>query len=289
VGSLSNSRPPGFLRQARDAIVSILFPAPCRLCEGLLDTASRVPICETCLASLAPRKGPQQGPMCAVCGRVLFSAQVAGAAVVLCRLCLRQTYGFDRARSYAAYDGAMVRAITLLKYEPIAPLGAWFAARLADMLRADSKELSLDVVVPVPLHPARQRQRGYNQAELIARPLARQLGLPFRSELLVRTKPRPDKLKLSLHERWETVRGAFAPRPGSRVDNLRVLLVDDVMTTGATLDACARALRGAGASQVFGVTAARVSQSRQAAPEPVIQRAKGHRATSARPDKGSGP
>src|SRR5260370_5584231 len=125
------------------------------------------------------------------------------------------------------------------------PLGAWCAAQLAEMLRAESKELSLDIVVPVPLHPARQRHRGYNQAELIARPLARQLGLPFRSALLVRTKPRPDKLKLSLHARWESVRGAFVARPGSRVDNLRGFLVDHVLTTGATLDACARALRGA--------------------------------------------
>ena len=275
VASLSNSRAglPGFFRQARDAIASILFPAPCRLCESLLDTSSRVPICEACLAALAPQKGP----MCSVCGRMLISWQVAAEAVVLCRLCLRQTYGFDRARSYAAYDGAMVRAITLLKYEPIAPLGAWFAGRLAEMLHAEFKDLPADIVVPVPLHPARQRERGYNQAELIARPLARLLRLPFRSALLVRTRPRPDKLKLSLHERWETVRGAFAARPGSQVDNLRVLLVDDVMTTGATLDACARALRGASASEVFGVTVARVSQSRQVVPEAIVQRAKGSR------------
>lgn len=291
MASLSNSRTglPEFLRQARDAIASMLFPAPCRLCEALLDSARRVPICEACLASLTTQKGSQQGPMCSVCGRVLVSAQAASAAVVLCRLCLQQTYGFDRARSYAAYDGAMVRAITLLKYEPMAPLGAWFADRLAEMLRAEFGTVAADVVVPVPLHRARQRQRGYNQAELIARPLARLLGLPFRSALLVRTKPRPDKLKLSLHERWETVRGAFAARPGSQVDNLRVLLVDDVVTTGATLDACARALRAAGASEVFGVTVARVSSSRQLAPEPVMQRGKRLRAIGARPETEKGP
>jgi predicted amidophosphoribosyltransferase len=74
---------------------------------------------------------------------------------------------------------------------------------------------------------------------------------------LVRTRPRPDKQLLSLSERWESVRGAFATRPGSRVDNLRVLLVDDVMTTGATLDACARVLRQAGAKSVMALTVAR--------------------------------
>jgi competence protein ComFC len=100
-------------------------------------------------------------------------------------------------------------------------------------------------------------ERGYNQADLIARPFAKRLKVPYRAVLLVRTRPRPDKQLLSLSERWESVRGAFATRPGSRVDNLRVLLVDDVMTTGATLDACARVLRQAGAKSVMALTVAR--------------------------------
>jgi competence protein ComFC len=108
----------------------------------------------------------------------------------------------------------------------------------------------------VPLHRQRQSERGYNQADLIARPLARRLRIPYRAVLLTRTKPRPDKRILSISERWESVRGAFATRPGSRIDNLRVLLVDDVMTTGATLDACAKALRQAGAKSVIGLTVA---------------------------------
>jgi ComF family protein len=113
--------------------------------------------------------------------------------------------------------------------------------------------------VPVPLHATRLRERGYNQVELIARPLAKHLHLPLRSYLLVRTKPRPSKLKLTRQERWRSVRGAYVIREGTRVDKLRVLLVDDVFTTGATLDACARALRQAGASNVAAVTVARVS------------------------------
>jgi ComF family protein len=112
-------------------------------------------------------------------------------------------------------------------------------------------------VFSVPLHRQRERERGYNQADLIARPLARHLHLPYRPVLLMRTKPRPDKHILSLTERWESVRGVFATREGSRVDNLRVLLVDDVMTTGATLDAGAKALRQAGAKSVIGLTVAR--------------------------------
>ena len=114
-----------------------------------------------------------------------------------------------------------------------------------------------DVVVPVPLHRQRERERGYNQAALISKPLAKRLRLPHKALLLMRTKARPDKRILTLEERWESVRGAFATRPGSQVDNLRVLLIDDVLTTGATLDACARALREAGAKSVIGLTVAR--------------------------------
>jgi competence protein ComFC len=168
-----------------------------------------------------------------------------------------KTYAFDRARSFAVYEGALVDAILLLKFEQIAPLGAWFAERLAEVVRREGSAMEADVVVPVPLHRQRERERGYNQAALLSRHLAKRLHLPHKAVLLMRTRARPDKRILSLEERWESVRGAFATRPGSQVDNLRVLLVDDVLTTGATLDACARALRDAGAKSVLGLTVAR--------------------------------
>jgi ComF family protein len=176
---------------------------------------------------------------------------------LLCPACRDRTYAFDRARSFALYEEAVVRAILLLKFEQIEPLGAWFAEQLAELVTAEGDRLEADVVVPVPLHRERERERGYNQAALLSKPLATRLRLPHKAVLLVRTRARPDKQVLSLEERWESVRGAFATRPGSQVDNLRVLLVDDVLTTGATLDACARALREAGAKSVIGLTAAR--------------------------------
>jgi ComF family protein len=116
----------------------------------------------------------------------------------------------------------------------------------------------VDVVVPVPIHSDRLRERGYNQAELIAKPMAGRLGLPFQKYLLVRTHARPERLKLTRKQRWETVRGAYQKRPDADVDNLSVLLVDDVFTTGATLDACAKALRDGGAKAVYALTVARV-------------------------------
>jgi ComF family protein len=144
-----------------------------------------------------------------------------------------------------------------LKFEQLEPLGLWFAERLAELVQNETEKLAADVVVPVPLHRQRERERGYNQAALISKPLAKRLRLRHKAVLLMRTRARPDKRILSLEERWESVRGAFATRPGSQVDNLRVLLIDDVLTTGATLDACVRALRGAGAKSVVALTVAR--------------------------------
>jgi ComF family protein len=151
----------------------------------------------------------------------------------------------------------MARAVLMLKYSNISPLGKLFAGYLAQLVQARPGDFAADVLVPVPLHPTRMRERGYNQVEVIARPLARLLGIPHRSFLLVRTRSRPDKLRLTRRERWETVRGAYTTREGAAVDKLRVMLVDDVFTTGATLDACSRALRGAGATRVVGLTVAR--------------------------------
>jgi ComF family protein len=241
------------LRIVAEALAAVVFPAPCRICGELLDNAIRIPICRACFASFTPIGGA----MCARCGRPFVSQVTLESATPLCHFCRKDLYHFDFARSYGVYTAEMARAIILLKYDGVTPLGNWFARRLLEVVGAHQERYAADVVVPVPAHSARLRERGYNHAELIARPLARRLGIPFRSYLLVRTQPRPDKLRLTVRERWRTVRSAYATRAGTRVDKLRVLLVDDVFTTGATLDACSRALRGAGASEVVALTVAR--------------------------------
>jgi competence protein ComFC len=252
----------GWLAEASDAIVSVLFPGGCRICDMLLTRASRVPICEKCLASF---EAPLE-KKCEVCGQPHAGMTAAEEEELVCRACQQKTYAFDRARSFGIYDGPLVRAILLLKWERIEPLGSWFAQRLGEIAEREGELLAGDVVVPVPLHPDRERERGYNQAGLVSKPLARRLNLPHKSVLLMRTRPRPNKQVLSLEERWESVRGAFATRPGRQVDNKRVVLVDDVMTTGATLDACARALLESGAKSVIGLTVARAARNPLPAP-----------------------
>ena len=235
------------------ALTSVVFPAPCRLCGELLTHASRIPICYECLSSF----GRVSTEGCELCGQPWIVPENSGEKSRFCRDCCEQKFAFQCARSFGLYQGALVRAILLLKYERIEPLGVWFAARLAEVVRKEGERLGADIVVPVPLHRQRKQERGFNQVDLFGRPLAKLLGLPYRSVLLMRSRPRPEKHLLRNEERWEAVRGAFAIRAGGRVDNLRVLLLDDVMTTGATLDACSKALREAGASSVLGLTVAR--------------------------------
>jgi ComF family protein len=242
------------LREAAGGMVALAFPDDCRVCGRPLEDPSRVPVCAVCLASFRVIRAP----LCGTCGRPMVAGAHFGAGGPVCRLCRVETYSFECARSYAIYEDALLRTITLLKHEAMRPLAGWFGDRLAEVVRATPRILSSDVVVPVPLHPVRQRERGFNQAELLARAVARRLGLPLELRAVERRKPRPPKRKLSRHERWQAARGAYATVTGSQFDNRRVLLVDDVFTTGATLDACARALRSAGAKHVAALTVARV-------------------------------
>jgi ComF family protein len=254
------------LRGAFDALAAVLFPGPCRICARTLTNASRIPICEACLAAFERIVEP----FCACCGRPFTSAVAGEAARPLCRLCRVEFYAFDLARSFATYDDTLSEAVLMLKYDEVTQLGDWFAGRLAEIVSSAAGEWRADIVVPVPLHAERRRERGYNQAELIARPLAKRLRLSLDANLLIRTKPRPPQLVLSRSEHWKSVRGAYATREGRQVDNLRILLVDDVLTTGATLDACARALKKAGAAAVLGLTVGRV-RSWSVAPAPAME------------------
>ncbi|HMD31172.1 MAG TPA: ComF family protein [Candidatus Acidoferrales bacterium] len=242
------------LREAAGGMVALAFPDDCRVCARPLEGPSRIPVCAACLDSFRVIAEP----LCGRCGRPMIAGAHFGAAGPVCRLCRNGVYSFDCARSYASYDEALLRTITLLKHEAMRPLAAWFGGRLAEMVRGHPGIGAPDVVVPVPLHPDRLHERGFNQAELLARAVARRLGVPVEARAIERQKPRPAKRRLSRHQRWEAARGAYAAVTGTKFDNRRVLLVDDVFTTGATLDACTKALRTAGAAHVAALTVARV-------------------------------
>jgi predicted amidophosphoribosyltransferase len=153
------------------------------------------------------------------------------------------------------------RGVLLLQYDELTRLGDWFAARQAELVEREAQERRADVVVTAPFGRDRQRERSHNQTELIARPLARRLGLKLERYLLARSRPRPSQPVLSRSERSKSVRGAYATHEGLKVDNLGVLLVDDVLTTGATVDGRPRALEKAGAAAIVGPAVARVGSA----------------------------
>jgi predicted amidophosphoribosyltransferase len=133
-----------------DALVSVFFPAGCRICDQLLTGASRMPICGVCLSSFSS----VPGSACEICGQLPQAWIQSPGQHPLCQACQNETYAFDRARSFAVYEGALVQAILLLKLGQIEPLGACFAERLAQVVHGAGDLLAADVVVPVPLQPS---------------------------------------------------------------------------------------------------------------------------------------
>jgi ComF family protein len=184
-------------------------------------------------------------PLCAHCGLPL-------PAEGECPACATRNYAFDQARAWGIYRGELRKAILRLKHRRNAGLGLALAQPLISML--NSLDWNVDLVVPVPLAADRQRERGYNQIDLLAVPIAGGCGLRL-ARMLVRQRETAPQMDLHIGERWANLRGAFSA--SQEVAGHRVLVVDDIMTTGATMHAAARALRAAGAREVYGLALAR--------------------------------
>jgi ComF family protein len=172
---------------------------------------------------------------------------------VACRSGLR---GFDRAASFGFYEGTLRTLIHLFKYSGMKPLAQPLARHLEKALSVDER---YDAVVPVPLHWRKQWERGFNQSELLARHVAKRRGVPLMLALR-RKRPTAVQASLAVAGRRRNVAGAFLARSGADLAGKRILLIDDVMTTGATAGACATALKRGGAKSVSLLTLARVDR-----------------------------
>jgi ComF family protein len=238
-----------------------LFPSDCRLCGAPLVNISRLPVCQLCLSDIRPIAGG----VCGVCGeRVLSPYAVSGpAGETRCGLCRRLEPPFVKAVAYGSYEGGLRQLIHLLKYEQVRPAAAVLGRMLAEAMSGlESCWTQLPVVVvPVPLHARKLRQRGFNQSELIARdaikPGGRNGRLVLGNSVLQRRRETQSQTGLTRHQRRENIRGSFAVVRAEEIAGREILLVDDVFTTGTTVSECARVLRRAGASKVFVATVAR--------------------------------
>lgn len=229
-----------------EPLLSALFPERCPACQQFVDLPSRGPLCSACWAAL-----PRHTAAACACGAPLGAAGACGR-------CRRGRAGWSRGVSLGPYEGALRALVLELKYRSRRRV----AERLAELLAVESGSAGLlepgVVLVPVPLHPRRLRERGYNQAALLAAALGRRLGLGCEPLALVRRRETPPQAGLSAAARRRNVAGVFAVRRPARVAGRVVALVDDVVTTGATARACAAALRAAGTREVRLVSVARV-------------------------------
>jgi ComF family protein len=231
--------------------LDLLLPPQCPVCQALVGGAHQ--LCADCFG----RMNFITAPLCLRCG-VAFATPGEAGPQGQCLGCLLRPPAFRRARGALRYDDAARRLILPFKHGDRTELAPVLAAMMA---RAGSALLSeADAVLPVPLHRHRLRARRYNQAALLARGLAGRTGRPWLPDALIRQRETPPLGELSAAARLQAVSDAFAVRPSRRslVEGRRLLLVDDVMTSGATASACADVLLAAGAAAVDVLVAARV-------------------------------
>jgi ComF family protein len=237
-------------------LFSFLFPDECRICEQPLTEFSRVPVCRVCLGKPEPLAAEFACVQC----RAPFLSRFPLDDQGRCALCRRGVRGFDAAYSFGFYENELRELIHLFKYRRIETLSAPLGKLL---VRALPREQSFDVIVPMPLHWRKRWQRGFNQAELLANEIGRRTHFPVMQPLR-RVRSTKSQAGLTSAKRRENVSGAFrTSRRAAKQRTLEgrsVLLIDDVMTTGATAAACARVLKRAGARQVTLLTLARADR-----------------------------
>ncbi|HOJ78123.1 MAG TPA: ComF family protein [Bacillota bacterium] len=193
------------------------------------------------------------GPICHKCGRPLRLEAVASK---LCQQCSNTSYYFEAARAVALYEGALREYLAEFKYRFRPDLGAALGELLVEWIREHRDFQKVDLIVPIPIHPDKMRLRGYNQAELLAEPLKKYLGISLINDIIIRRKLTESQNALSKEERFQNVSGAFQVINTTRLKAAKVLLIDDIFTTGATASEAARVLLRAGTLKVKVLTLA---------------------------------
>ncbi len=223
------------------SVLNLVYPSECPFCGRPPRSRRLSPICPDCFRSIEKYNGPS----CRLCAAPLPSEYGR-----LCGVCLKERPPFSRAICFGLYEDALKEAINRFKF--------FGAKRLSAPLGELLLRLELppaDCIVPVPLEPHGLRERGFNQTLLLSRVLSKATGIPVKTGVLYKTRRTLPQVGLSRAERAANLKGAFAVR--GRLDGKKVILLDDVMTTGATLRECSKALLRAGADEVVGLTLAR--------------------------------
>ncbi|MBI4209282.1 MAG: ComF family protein [Deltaproteobacteria bacterium] len=230
-------------------LLDLFFPLKCAGCAQPLRDSEPL-FCASC----QDRTRPVSSPLCPACGDPLG---VGSQRDSLCGDCLTEHRPFRLSRSLFLYEGPVREAIHRLKYQKGENVAPALAVAMKGFLSQDGTMGAFDVVVPIPLHPHRLRERRFNPAQLLARAISRGLNVPCDPHSLQRVRETLPQVELPRRQRLQNVKGAFKVASKGCFRGRRVLLIDDVWTTGATSQACARAIRQGGAVSVDVLTLAR--------------------------------
>jgi ComF family protein len=237
------------------ALCDFILPPRCVVCEASTSGESDPWVCASCWIAVEFVRPP----VCAQCGTPFAaSVQAIGSTSHRCGKCVLSPPPYERARAVGLYEGALREVIHAMKYRPVFGLVRPLAELLSGQFAIHWGGRMPDVLVPVPLHRLRLRQREFDQALALANGLGQEVGIPVWSGTLIRHVPTRSQIGLSAAERRRNIRGAFRVQPGRSCRGRSLLLIDDVYTTGATAQECARVLRRAGAARVDVYTVARV-------------------------------
>jgi ComF family protein len=239
-------------RHLRESCLELLFPSRCLACRQPVAPGTLPMFCPSCLSQVELL----QGPLCPGCGR-RFPKAAGGPH--FCGLCLSGHYHFNRARAVAIYAEPFSTVLHRFKYQGES-CGLKSFKALLELLPEPPCPVMPELILPVPLHPGRLRQRGYNQAAVLARAFFPHQRKILRNDILLRVRPTEPQTGLSGRARRRNLRRAFGVKDPARVEGRRILLVDDVFTTGTTVNECARILKKAGADEVCVLTLARVRE-----------------------------
>jgi ComF family protein len=233
-----------------DTGLGFFYPEICRICETERATAKNGFVCSRCWQQVRFIRPP----FCERCG-LPFEGDITTAFE--CTNCREMELHFSSARSAVVAKTIVLEIIHRFKYQR----ELWFEPFLADLLLREALPVlrgqKWDFIAPVPLHPVKQREREFNQAGVLARYLSNAATIPLNDKLLRRVSPTATQTLLTREQRAENMRGAFAVRNGAKLNGEKVIILDDVFTTGATTSACAKALKTAGAGDVCVWTVAR--------------------------------
>lgn len=224
----------------KETFLNVLFPRRCPVCGEITSPAGSL-ICPSCFLKLSFVKTP----VCKKCGK-----EIVDETMEYCGDCMGHRHAFESGVALLNYDETARTVMAQIKYKNKREYLDFFGAAMAKRYERTVERMAVEAIVPVPVHPSRRRARGFNQAEVLAEVLGKKLGIPVKPEMLIREKRTRPQKELTAAERLKNLSGAFSAREGIHGIR-RVLLVDDIYTTGSTIEACARVLRNAGVEKVY--------------------------------------